>query len=129
MAVPSAPTITKLQDMGGGRIAVSLFCPDPVTGYKIYRDTTTDPTTLRVTDTTPVVEQAFDNVTPGALYYYRAKATNSDGDSGFSANVHIDAGSGLVNTGARVLPPGGTTGQVLTKVSDADYDVEWADPA
>lgn len=26
------------------------------------------------------------------------------------------------------VPPGGTTGQVLTKASDADYDTEWHDP-
>lgn len=25
----------------------------------------------------------------------------------------------------RQLPPGGTTGQVLAKTSDRDYDVEW----
>ena len=27
------------------------------------------------------------------------------------------------------VPASGTTGQVLTKVSDADYDITWADPA
>lgn len=26
------------------------------------------------------------------------------------------------------IPAGGKTGQVLCKVSDKDYDVEWADP-
>lgn len=27
-----------------------------------------------------------------------------------------------------LLPPGGTTGQILAKASDDDYDVEWVDP-
>ena len=26
------------------------------------------------------------------------------------------------------IPPGGTTGQVLTKKSDEDYDAEWQEP-
>lgn len=30
--------------------------------------------------------------------------------------------------GAVIVPAGGTTGQVLTKASNADYDVVWADP-
>ena len=29
----------------------------------------------------------------------------------------------------RGLPPGGTTGQVLVKLSDNDYDVGWVDSA
>lgn len=33
-------------------------------------------------------------------------------------------GTGVVNT----LPDGGTTGQVLTKISNADYDADWAAP-
>lgn len=27
-----------------------------------------------------------------------------------------------------LLPEGGTTGQILAKASDDDYDVEWVDP-
>lgn len=30
--------------------------------------------------------------------------------------------------GIHQIPPGGTTGQVLTKLSDADYDVGWVTP-
>jgi hypothetical protein len=108
--------------MGGGRVRVLFSCPDAVTGYKVYRDTTTAPTTLRVSPTT---EEAYDNVTPGALYYYRVKATNGDGDSAFSVQKTIDVGSGLPNIGSRVIPAGGTTGQALEKASDADYDVAW----
>ena len=35
-------------------------------------------------------------------------------------NPPVPAGEGI--------PPGGTTGQVLTKKSDEDYDAEWQDP-
>jgi len=37
------------------------------------------------------------------------------------------AASGSVD-GARLLPAGGTTGQVAVKASDDDYDVAWVDP-
>ena len=30
--------------------------------------------------------------------------------------------------GPNPIPPGGTTGQVLAKLSDDDYDVGWVDP-
>ncbi len=33
----------------------------------------------------------------------------------------------LVNQGARRLPPGGSEGQVLSKSSGVDFEVEWAD--
>lgn len=31
--------------------------------------------------------------------------------------------------GVQVVPSGGTTGQVLAKLSNADYDVGWVTPA
>lgn len=125
MAVPTAPVIEKLLDFGDGRVLVRVSCVDPVTGFKIYRDATTNPTTLRVSPTT---NNAFDTgLSPSTLYFYRAKATNGDGDSGFSANAKIDVGTGAKNVQAIFVPRGGTTGQVLTKVSDVDYDIAWAD--
>lgn len=38
-------------------------------------------------------------------------------------NTAIDAALDV-----RGLPPGGLTGQILRKKSDADYDVEWVTP-
>lgn len=33
------------------------------------------------------------------------------------------------NIGPTVVPPGGNTGQILAKLSNADYDVGWVDPS
>ncbi|MCA9368028.1 hypothetical protein KC887_07275 [Candidatus Kaiserbacteria bacterium] len=30
--------------------------------------------------------------------------------------------------GPNIIPPGGTTGQVLAKLSDDDYDIGWVTP-
>jgi hypothetical protein len=35
----------------------------------------------------------------------------------------------ITNTAAAAVPAGGTTGQVLEKASDADYDTDWATPS
>lgn len=39
----------------------------------------------------------------------------------------IKAGGGGGGSAANGIPPGGTTGQVLAKKTDSDYDVEWKD--
>ena len=44
-----------------------------------------------------------------------------------SVTVQDQAPIVLSITGAIGIPPGGTTGQILVKKSDADYDVEWID--
>lgn len=38
-------------------------------------------------------------------------------------------GLGGASDGLTDVPGGGTTGQVLTKASNADYDTEWASPS
>jgi hypothetical protein len=84
---PDAPT--SLDAVAGyGRVNLTWVTPasdggDPITGYKVYRDTTTSPTTL--IGTLGVVNSYWDGaVTNGTLYYYRVKATNSIGDSVYS---------------------------------------------
>ena len=50
--------------------------------------------------------------------------------SGSGVNRIIDNGSGglTINYTGPKIPPGGTTGQVLAKLSNADYDVGWVNP-
>lgn len=47
---------------------------------------------------------------------------------GDSAIRNIGTSSTEIAAGNRGIPPGGTTGQVLAKQSDADYDAAWATP-
>mgnify|MGYP003394996955 CR=1 FL=1 len=44
-----------------------------------------------------------------------------------SLNAILERALAMINP-YRQLPPGGTTGQVLAKKSDRDYDVEWVTP-
>lgn len=46
--------------------------------------------------------------------------------SGFAATTVVGALNELNNSG-KMLPAGGTTGQVLAKASNDDYDTEWID--
>lgn len=111
--------------MGDGRVHLRWDWIDGAVSFKVYRDTSADPTTLVASPTT---DELYDVITPGDTYYYRVKAHNASGDSAsYSDNLSIDIGDGLPNISVAILPPGGTSGQVLTKLSDADYDVAWAD--
>lgn len=86
-SVPDAPT--SLDAVAGyGRVNLTWVTPasnggSSITGYKLYRDTTTSPTTLIAT--LGVVTSYWDGaITNGTLYYYRVKATNAIGDSAYS---------------------------------------------
>jgi hypothetical protein len=61
----------------------------------------------------PVANPLWFNLTTGAFLTYV--------DDGSSAQ--------WVEAGGNVVPTGGSTGQVLRKVSGADFDLEWVDPA
>jgi len=81
---------------GVGRLII-LMPPGPITAYKVYRDVAEGATTLLDT-VTPVVfvlnrvALYYDATTvAGTLYWYRVKATNDDGDSGYSNEVKIRA--------------------------------------
>lgn len=54
--------------------------------------------------------------------------SNPDG-SGYVLNLGIPEGEdGENGVSINNIPPGGTTGQVLTKNSDSDHDLKWDDP-
>lgn len=77
---------------------------------------TTDQALLKVDDTDY-------NVTWGDVSLPGHTHTHDDiTDFDDEVNNLIDAADGL-------LPPGGTTDQVLTKIDNTDYNVEWADAA
>lgn len=84
-AVPSAPVLTAT----AGTAVVNLSWTVPfnggsaITGYKIYRGTTSGGETLFMT-VAPGTAFADSPVTSGIPYYYRVLATNADGDGAWS---------------------------------------------
>ena len=68
----------------------------------------------------PTIDVVTDDLIPGDDISF----------GGSGADRVIDNGSGplTINYDGPKLPPGGTTGQILVKLSNADYDVGWVDP-
>lgn len=86
--VPGAPTSLNAVVASSTSIDLTWSTPSSnggsaITGYKVYRDTSSSPTTL--IDTIGVTTSYTDtSLTTDTTYYYRVKATNANGDSSYS---------------------------------------------
>jgi hypothetical protein len=108
--VPDAPTSLSAAD-GTNKVNLSWTAPAsngglPITNYKIYRDTSANPTTL-IDTIGNVISYEDTNVSNGTLYYYRVKAVNSVGDSAYSNESSATPTSGI--TPRRVIIRGGNS--------------------
>lgn len=69
---------------------------------------------------------------PGSILWIGVRGENGDGTlvipTVWARIGYLPEGVGDTEIPERQLPPGGTTGQVLTKQSDEDYDADWQDP-
>jgi hypothetical protein len=85
-AVPAAPVLTATAGLGVVNLSwtVPFDGGSAITGYAIYRGTTSGGETLLAT-VAPGTAYADASVTTGITYYYRVLATNPDGD-GVSSN-------------------------------------------
>ena len=91
--VPSPPRNLRVTEVGSGYVKIAWDTPSndggsSVTNYKIYRGTSPGGESLYTTisaDWTTFNNNA--NVVNGTTYYYKVKAVNAVGDSGFSNEV------------------------------------------
>jgi len=90
-AAPTVPTVPQNLSATAGDAVVDLSWNAPasdggsaLTLYSIYRATTTAPTELLATTTAATTTYEDTGVSNGTEYFYRIKATNAVGDSGFS---------------------------------------------
>lgn len=65
---------------------------------------------------------------PSGVISVTAPITNSGSSTSAVIGVNVGTTSATVAAGDRGLPAGGTTGQLLAKVSATDYDDTWVDP-
>ena len=95
---PDAPQ--KLQAIAGNRLVTLQWSGPgfdggaPVTGYKIYRGTTSGSTTFLATVGGGNDSYADGGLTNGQAYYYRISAVNRVGEGGLSAEVSTTPSSG-----------------------------------
>src|SRR5207253_2885637 len=95
---PDAPQ--NLQAIAGNRLVTLQWSGPgfdggaPVTGYKIYRDTTSGSTTFLATVGGGNDSYADGGLTNGQAYYYRISAVNRVGEGGLSAEVSTTPSSG-----------------------------------
>jgi len=87
MPVAADPIINSARNAGNGAIRLDVVVDADAITYKVYRDPTAVPTTeITTLETMPY----FDTTgASGTDYFYRVKATNGTGDSGFSNEVHV----------------------------------------
>ncbi len=90
--VPGAPTITTATP-GNGQVQLIWNAPSPngnapITGYNVYRSTTSGSETL-LTNLGNVTTYTDSSVTNGTTYYYKVTAVNGGGESPFSNEVTV----------------------------------------
>lgn len=95
--IPSAPeSITEIKALSETSVSITWSAVSNATGYdieyttkKIYFGTSSEVQSMSVTDSTTAI---VTGMTSGEEYFFRVKATNSEGDSGWSEIVSIIIG-------------------------------------
>lgn len=91
VGLPGAPTGLSAS-AGYGQVALNWTAPTntgggAITGYKVYRGTTSNPTALVQTLGSTTLSWTNSSLADSTTYYFRVAATNSAGDGAYSAQA------------------------------------------
>lgn len=84
--------------------------------------------TLNISYSADTHERPFTNITLSPIRADQIYYGPGEADDG-NLVPWQSVGSKIFSMEQMLLPPGGTSGQVLTKKSNTDYDTQWSDPA
>jgi predicted phage tail protein len=125
VTVPSAPTLTSAIALNG-QVALFWTPPSstggsPITGYKVYRSTSSGTETL-FTTLGAVTSWINTGLANGTTYYYKVSAVNGIGEGGQS-------GERFATPAASVMVPGAPTNLVATANSKHGITLTWLAPS
>jgi len=120
LAPPSAPTGVSATSADTAKVRVTWSAPSGATSYKVYRNTVNNSSTAALVGTPSGALYDDTTVTPLVTHYYWVKATNSGGDSAFSASAQ---GMRLAPSMAVTFDPNGGTpsSQNITQTYNTNY--------
>ena len=114
LSTPSAPTGLSASDgTSTANVAISWTASSGATGYQVYRHTDSSSASASLMGDVSTTSYTDGGATPGTLYYYWAKATNSAGTSAF----------GSPDTGYRALSA--PTGVSASDTATSAVTVTW----
>ena len=122
VTVPAAPSVLTATVVSANQINLSWTDNSGnEAGFKVERATASGgPWTQIGTTGTGVTTYADTGVSPSTTYYYRVRATNSTGDSGYSV-----VASATTPALTDATPPSQPTGLTATAVSVAQINLTW----
>ena len=85
--IPTAPSGLAATTTDATKVRVTWSSASGATSYKVYRNTSSSSSTATQIGTSSSTLYDDTTVTPGTTYYYWVKASNSGGDSTFSASA------------------------------------------
>jgi len=115
---PSAPTALTATAISPSQIDLAWSNVNGETGYKIERKTLTTNYSLLATVGSDVTLYSDTVLAPGTTFYYRVKAYNAGGNSGYSPEASATTPEG---------PPGTPASLIASGISTITINLSWTD--
>jgi len=116
-AIPGAPTSLSISTASASQLDLSWSAPSSgADSYKIYRSTSSGGSLTTVATGITATSYSNTGLSTGTRYYYKVKATNSEGDSGYSSEA------------SRFTTPATPMTLTASDQSNTQIDLGWASP-